>query len=107
MEKTEKILMQIGNRNPFKVPENYFIDFQRNMQRSIAAFPQPKTVIYKMRIWLSAAAAAAILLVAGGISYNYYQNNRIAENQAMYDNYVLSQIDDSNLVEYYLTAENE
>ncbi len=35
MEKENKIFNQVGNKNSFNVPENYFEDFAKNMEKMI------------------------------------------------------------------------
>ena len=39
MKKENNILEQIGKKNPYKVPENYFEDFANNMDKLIDSMP--------------------------------------------------------------------
>ena len=44
--KTEKnILEKIGNKNPYKVPENYFEDFANNMDKLLNTMPLPDGMV--------------------------------------------------------------
>jgi hypothetical protein len=44
--KTEKnILEKIGNKNPYKVPENYFEDFANNMDKLLDTMPLPDGMV--------------------------------------------------------------
>jgi hypothetical protein len=44
--KTEKnILDKIGNKNPYKVPENYFEDFANNMDKLLDTMPLPDGMV--------------------------------------------------------------
>jgi hypothetical protein len=46
--KTEKnILEKIGNKNPYKVPENYFEDFANNMDKLLDTMPLPDGMVAK------------------------------------------------------------
>ena len=42
MKNENNILEQIGNKNPYKVPENYFEDFANNMDKLIDSMPLPE-----------------------------------------------------------------
>ena len=42
MKKENNILEQIGKKNPYKVPENYFEDFANNMDKLIESMPLPE-----------------------------------------------------------------
>ena len=42
MKKENNILEQIGKKNPYKVPENYFEDFANNMDKFLDSMPLPE-----------------------------------------------------------------
>lgn len=42
MKTENNILEKIGNKNPYKVPENYFEDFADNMDKIIDTMPLPE-----------------------------------------------------------------
>ncbi len=44
MKKENNILEQIGKKNPYKVPENYFEDFANNMDKLIDSMPLPEGI---------------------------------------------------------------
>lgn len=104
IENSEKILQKIGNRTPFSVPENYFEQFSDNIFPFIAEQNRQPARILKLRQWFAAAAAIALLFSVGFMSYNSYKERQISENQDNYETYLMSQIDDDNLMEYYFTS---
>lgn len=75
MEEQSKIIGQIGKKNPFKVPENYFEDFSAQLEQklqTIPVAPAPAPVIkksfFKSHIQPLLYVAAVITLMTG-ISY--------------------------------------
>lgn len=75
MEEQSKIIGQIGKKNPFKVPENYFEDFSAKLEQklqTIPVAPAPAPVIkksfFKAHIQPLLYVAAVITLMTG-ISY--------------------------------------
>lgn len=75
MEEQSKIIGQIGKKNPFKVPENYFEDFSAQLEQklqTIPVAPAPTPVIkksfFKAHIQPLLYVAAVITLMTG-ISY--------------------------------------
>ena len=90
MEEQSKIIGQIGKKNPFKVPENYFEDFSAQLEQklqTIPVAPAPAPVIkksfFKAHIQPLLYVAAVITLMTG-ISYVAVQpmlNNLNAEMQ--------------------------
>lgn len=75
MEEQNKIIGQIGKKNPFKVPENYFEDFSAQLEQklqTIPVAPAPAPVIkksfFKAHIQPLLYVAAVITLMTG-ISY--------------------------------------
>lgn len=75
MEEQSKIIGQIGKKNPFKVPENYFEDFSAQLEQKLQTIPvalAPAPVIkksfFKAHIQPLLYVAAVITLMTG-ISY--------------------------------------
>lgn len=75
MEEQNKIIGQIGKKNPFKVPENYFEDFSAQLEQKleqIEVAPAPASVIkksfFKAHIQPLLYVAAVVTLLTG-ISY--------------------------------------
>lgn len=95
-------LDQVGNKLPFSVPENYFEDFanQIDAQTQIKQVP----IIRLIRPWLYMVAMFVGVFMIGRFAYSSFQNKEILLTEN-YDMYVLSQIDENELVEYYLANE--
>ncbi|MCL2597928.1 MAG: hypothetical protein FWD66_09835 [Paludibacter sp.] len=106
IKNSEKILQRIGNRIPFYVPEGYFEQFASNFSPLITLHEQHVIKIFTMRRWVAAAAIAALLSV-GFMSYRLYESRQITENQDNYETYLMSQIDDNNLMEFYFASYDE
>lgn len=99
--KTGNKLNEIGNRIPFQVPENYFDSFALEMDGRIGA---SKVSMKKMFApWMYMAAMFVGLLLLGNVFLSVYKTNK-AQNQEMYEMYVLSQLDDSVLMDYYYST---
>ena len=92
-------LEEIGKELPFGVPENYFEQFANQMEAQIAV---KRTPFRKVLInWMSMAAMFVGILIMGQIFYTVYQNNTV-KNEDNYELYVLSQVDESSLIDYYV-----
>ncbi len=100
MDKKQKIsLNEINKELPFTVPDNYFEDFAT---RITAQTSEQKVPVRKMlRSWLYMAAMFTGILLLANIAHTVYQRdvNLKIEN---YENYLLSQVDDVSLIEFYL-----
>lgn len=75
MEEQSKIIEQIGKKNPFKVPENYFDNFSAQLEQQIkqvevapAPAPAIKKSFFKAHIQPLLYVAAVVTLLTG-ISY--------------------------------------
>jgi hypothetical protein len=91
---------EINKELPFSVPENYFEQFALQIEKQIGF---KKSLIRKvMRPWLYMAAMFVGILIMGQIFYTINQNNasRTAEN---YETYVLSQVDENSLADFYVS----
>ena len=97
-------LEDIGNKLPFSVPDNYFEEFANQIDGQVQIKPVP--IIRLLKPWMYMAAMFLALFFIGQIAYNSYENKEsdlaLVEN---YDLYVLSQIDENEIVEYYLANE--
>lgn len=106
MEKRKHISFEnAGKKLPFTVPENYFENFALQMDGQIMAKPVP---VYKLlRPWLYVAAMILGVFFLSRIGYNIYQEKNdhlMAEN---YDLYIMSQVDETEIIDYYLTEETK
>lgn len=106
MEKRKHISFEnAGKKLPFTVPENYFEDFALQIDGQIMAKPVP---VYKLlRPWLYVAVMVLGVFFLSRIGYNIYQeknDNLMAEN---YDLYIMSQVDETEIIDYYLTEETK
>lgn len=92
-------LEEIGKELPFTVPENYFEQFATQMEAQVMVKRKPsrKALIN----WMSMAAMFVGILIMGQVFYTAYQNNT-AKNEDNYELYVLSQVDESSLMDYYV-----
>lgn len=101
--KTGNKLKEIGNRLPYQVPENYFDSFALEMDARIGA---TRVSMKKMFApWMYMAAMFVGLLLLGNVFLSVYKTNK-AQNQEMYELYVMSQLDDSVLMDYYYNTAN-
>lgn len=64
MKNENNILEQIGNKNPYKVPENYFEDFANNMDKLIDSMPLPEGLEEKVQEAEPKPAGNVISMVA-------------------------------------------
>ena len=97
-------LDDIGNKLPFTVPENYFEQFAAQIDGQISVKPVP--VINLLRPWIYMVAMFIGLFLMGKVSLSVYQNNKIM-NAENYEMYVMSQVDEDEMIYYYLTEENK
>lgn len=95
-------LKEIGKRNPFTVPENYFGDFALQMDQMVGA-PKMKAR-FVVAPWMYVAAMVMGLFVLVNVFYKIHQNNE--KNNENYELYVMSQTDDMAIADYYLTTDD-
>ena len=97
-----KELEKMDNKRPFALPETYFADFAANME-SLTAKPRKLSLRLK---WVYAVAASLIGVVfIGQVYITENKKEKIAADN--YNSYVLSQVSEGAMLEYYLEAENE
>jgi len=103
--KNNILFEKIGNELPFSVPENYFNQFALQMEDQIGY----KQVVVNRKIlksWMFMAAMFVGVFIMGEIFYTTHQNN-LAKNADNYETYVLSQVDETSLVDYYVEQTNK
>lgn len=91
---------EVDRKLPFTVPDNYFEQFAHAMDQQIAV--RRVSVYQIIKPWLYAAAVAVLVLFAGRAGYNVYHSSKIS-NSENYEMYVMSQIDETEMIDYYLT----
>ena len=98
------LLEKIGKRLPFSVPENYFNQFALQIEEQIGYKQVANRKI--LRSWMYMAAMFVGILIMGQIFYTVHQNN-LTRNAENYESYVLSQVDETSLVDYYVEQSNK
>ena len=106
MEENEYIEIQkAGKKLPFRLPDNYFDEFAARMDELTADEPKD-TNRFSIRPWMYAAAASLIGVVfMGQIYLSENKSQKLASET--YDTYVLSQVNETSIIDYYLTSETE
>ena len=99
MKTTKKISFEeVGKELPFGVPENYFKDFAAQINKQ-TGYRKPTMAF--IRPWMYAAAVFAGLVAGGQLFYNNSQIKTLtAEN---YETYVMAQVDETSVVDYYVS----
>lgn len=97
-------LKDIGNENPFSVPTNFFENFALEMDDHLAQIKPSKMKM--MRPWIYMVAMFVGLVLIGKIFYTDYQKN-IALKEDSYESYVLSQVDETSLMDYYMNGQKK
>lgn len=99
-----KELEKMDNKRPFALPETYFADFAANME-ALAVDAKPRKLNLRLK-WVYAVAASLIGVVfIGQVYITENKKEKIAADN--YNSYVLSQVSEGAMLEYYLEAENE
>ena len=100
MKNNENILLEkVGKELPFSVPENYFNQFALQFEEQIGYKQTNNRRVFK--VWMSIAAMFVGVLIMGQVFYSNHQNN-LAQNTENYENYVLTQVDENSLLDYYV-----
>jgi hypothetical protein len=101
MKNKQNILLEdIGKELPFTVPSDYFDQFALQMDRQIGH----RNHYYRiLKPWMYIAAVFAGIFIIGGIYYSEKQQN-IAKNNENYESYVLSQVDEASVMDYYVNG---
>ena len=103
MKTDNKISVQeIDKALPFSVPENYFNDFAAHIEKQIG---YRKSSVRFVRPWMYTAAVFIGIVVVGQVFYSSNrQKNLTAEN---YETYVMAQVDESSVVDYYVNESSK
>lgn len=89
---------KIGNELPFSVPENYFENFAQQIENQIGY----KSINHRfLKPWMYIAAMFVGVILVGQLFFSVYQNNSL-KNTENYESYVLSQVDETALMDYYV-----
>lgn len=92
MEHNDELYLKqkVGNRNPFRVPENYFEQLAEQVMQNLSdvarqepitqSANQPRARKLQIRPWLYAAACSVVAL-AMGVSY-YFMNSQATSTEA-------------------------
>lgn len=100
MKKNKHITLEdIGNELPFSVPENYFDQFASQLEEQIDF--KPVSIQRLLKPWMYMAAMFLGVLIMGQLFYTVYQNNTL-KNADNYESYILSQVDETTLMDYYV-----
>ncbi|HEY6913066.1 MAG TPA: hypothetical protein VI413_00180 [Paludibacter sp.] len=92
-------LAEIGAELPFSVPENYFEQFALQIDEQIGY--KQRSAHRFIRPWMYAAAMVIGIMVLSPVFYSVYQNKATA-NTENYESYVLSQVDETVLMDCYV-----
>lgn len=95
---------KIGKELPFGVPEDYFNQFALQFEEQIGYKDVANRRVFK--IWMSMAAMFVGVLIMGQIFYSSHQR-ALARNAENYETYVLSQVDETSVVDYYVEQSNK
>jgi len=101
MKNNKNILIEeMSKELPFTVPENYFDQFALQIEEQIGFKKSISRKVFKP--WMYMAAMFIGVLIMGQVFYTVNKNNttRNAEN---YETYVLSQVDENSLADYYVS----
>ncbi len=100
MKKNKKILLEeIGKELPFSVPLNYFEDFASQFDDRIGLKSNNNKKHNKT--WMYMAAMFMGVLMMSQVFFTVYNNNE-TKNVENYELYVLSQVDETSLIDYYV-----
>jgi hypothetical protein len=105
MTNRENILLEkVGKELPFGVPENYFNQFALQIEDQIGHKHVVGRNVFKS--WMFMAAMFVGVVVMGQLFYASHQRT-LARNADNYETYVLSQVDETSLVDYYVDESNK
>jgi hypothetical protein len=97
-------LDEIENKIPFGVPENYFENFAVQIDEQIGNSTAPIKRLFQP--WMYMAAMFIGVFIMAQIFYTFY-HNKTTSNIESYELYVLSQVDESSLIDFYLLESGE
>jgi len=97
-------LDEIGKELPFSVPENYFEQFASQMDKQIGYTPTVKHEIFRPWMYMVAAVFVGVMVVTP-VFYTDSNQNNTTKSSDNYESYVLSQVDETVLMDYYVNDE--
>ena len=104
MEKKNKIsLGDFDNKLPFNIPENYFEEFAKGIEANVMIKPTPVTRLLKPWMFM-AAMFVGIFVVSQFVTLKH--DNKQLTSTDNYDLYFMSQVDESDILNYYINEEN-
>lgn len=104
MEKKKNILLgDFDKKLPFTVPENYFDEFTAGIESSIMLKTTPAKRMLKPWMYM-AAMFVGIFVISQLVIHN--PENKQLTSMDNYDLYFMSQVNESDIVNYYLNEEN-
>lgn len=97
---------ETGNRRPFALPDNYFNEFAATMEHLVAQEAMQATgrsPLGVRRVWLYAGVAASLAIAV--FTGQWFFANKHADTTAAerYEAYVISQVSESAIIDYYLS----
>lgn len=92
-------LKEVGKEKPFSLPENYFEQFATKIAVQTDTPSKSKKMTFKR--WMYVAAAFIGVLLVGNVLLSTYKQNQSDEMES-YELFILSQVDEYGLLEYYL-----
>lgn len=92
-------LEEIEKKVPFSVPENYFENFATKMDEQLGL--KKEKARYAIRSWMYIAAIFVGIVVFGQVYFNIFNLNSTSTTEN-YSQYVLSQLDETSMMDYYL-----
>lgn len=105
MENKNKIsLDEIGRELPFTVPENYFNEFASQFEEKIVV--KPRFSMRSLKPWMYMAAMFVGIFVISHVFFLMNNGNTVTSTDN-YESYVLSQVDESYMLDYYVDDINQ
>jgi hypothetical protein len=102
METNNKISVdKIGKELPFSVPENYFEQFASQIDKQIGYELSPRKKLFRPWMYMAAAVFTGIIVLTP-VFYSTNNQRNATQNTDNYESYVLSQVDESALLDCYV-----
>ncbi len=101
-------LEDLVKRKPYTIPENYFDDFGARLLIQLELQPEVQPVKSNkiIRPWMYMAAMFTGILLMVSVVTSYFNRKLIAKNES-YELYMLSQIKDDVMYEFYINDNNQ
>lgn len=92
-------LEEIGTELPFTVPENYFEKFATQFDEQIKM--KSVSFVHSLKPWMYMAAMFVGIFVLSQVFF-LLDNYKVDSNTDNYESYVLSQVDEAYMLDYYV-----